>query len=148
MHRQTFISNIFFVAASDAATKAAILSLPQSIASITFMSENNKLNSLRLLYQLNETKSYQADVSLLPLNDEYTQVNLHLSYADGHAFQYDSHIRQALVNFEYLIQSELRGEVAKYQTPVNEEKTSVGLTQVLDTIAASITGLSLWKKIG
>ncbi len=147
MHRQTFVSNSFFVPASVAATKNILQLMPDSITYLQFVCESDRQQSLRYLYQPAELKNYQVDVSLLPLNTEYTQVTVHLSYADGHTFQYDSHIRQALASFEGLVQNVVNGKNPVPAYPAKEQKQTAGWVEMLSAIAASVTGLFIWKKL-
>ena len=120
MSRQTFVSNTFFVNASEETTRFILLSLPKKTNEISFVSENNKLNVTRFNHQAPNQDNYQVDVSLLPMNNEYTQVNIHVGYIDGHSFTNNNTIKQVLVQFEYSIQAALRGDATFFQPPVLE----------------------------
>jgi hypothetical protein len=147
MSRQTFVSNSFFVHASEETTRFILLSLPQKTNDIQFVSENNKINVTRFTFQPQDQENYQVDISLLPMNNEYTQVNLHIGYIDGHTFSHKSNIKQALVQFEYSIQAAIRGDISFFQPKVVEEKNSMSLLPALELIAGFISNLFLWKKV-
>ena len=147
MQRQTFISNSFFVDASVSVAKAALFTLPQKVTNVKFISESDRLHTLRFLLQLNEVKQYHVDISLLPLNDEYTQVNLHISHTDGHSFQADSHIRQALMSFKGFIVSILHGE-KNIQPMECNTNSSVGWAGIVYALTTSLTGLFAGKRWG
>ncbi len=147
MSRQTFVSNSFFVHASEETTRFILFSLPQKTNAVQFVSENNKINVSRFTFQHTDQENYQVDISLLPMNNEYTQVNLHISYVDGHTFSHKSNIKQALVQFEYSVQAAIRGDISFFQPALVEEKNSMSLLPALELIAGFVGNLFLWKKI-
>ncbi len=112
MSRQTFITNSFFANASEESVRFVVLSLPQKTAEIKLVSENRKLNTIKLQCLHAAEEAYHVDVSLLFLNNEYTQVNLHVAYTDGHSFNHDNKIKQAMLNFESFLQAAINGENA------------------------------------
>lgn len=147
MSRQTFVSNTFFVNASEETTRFILLSLPKKTNEISFVSENNKLNVTRFNHQAPNQDNYQVDVSLLPMNNEYTQVNIHVGYIDGHSFTNNNTIKQVLVHFEYSIQAALRGDAAFFQPPVLEERNSLSVLPFFAMIANFVTNIFMWKKV-
>lgn len=125
MPRKTFVSKEFFVNARPEDVRLTLLALPQFIEDIKFVHENALLSTVRFLYQNKADQNlYRVDVSVLPLNDEYTQVNLHLSYANEQAFYKDASIRQELLHFEEAIQAALKGDHAFFaKQPEKAEAT-------------------------
>jgi hypothetical protein len=147
MSRQTFVSNTFFVNASEETARLIILSLPNKTNEISFVSENNKLNFTRFNHQAQNQENYQVDVSLLPMNNEYTQVNIHVGFVDGHSFSNNNTIKQVLVQFEYSIQAALRGDAAFFQPPVLEERNSLSVLPFFAMIANFVANVFMWKKV-
>ena len=147
MSRQTFITNSFFANASEESVRFVVLSLPQKTAEIKLVSENRKLNSIRLQCLHAEQEAYQVDISLLFLSNEYTQVNLHVAYIDGHTFNHDNKIKQAMLNFESFLQAAVNGEHTFYRQIAKEQKASANFLHAIEVAIASITGLAVWKKV-
>jgi len=124
MPRQNFISKEFFVNVSEANSRVALLSLKQCSESIKFVKENSVTQAFRFLYQPKESrKSYQIDISLLPLDLSYTQVSLHLSYPDGKAIHTDVHIKSTLLLFEQLIYAGVKGNISDIIETSNVDTT-------------------------
>jgi hypothetical protein len=146
MPRQTFLSKEFFINSSEKHAKLSLLSLPQLVGDIKFVSENRLTKSLRFLFQnITEKKNYQVDVSLLPLDDNYTQVNLHVSYTNEQAFVHDNSIRYALINFQDAIYAALKGDI-NYYKPKVEVKKVVGLKVLMHNLSQSMAGLRTRRK--
>ena len=114
MPRQNFISKEFFVNVEESNARTALLSLMHCSESIKFIKENTLTQSFRFLYQPKESKkNYQIDISVLPLDNAFTHVSLHLSYASGQAIQPNAHIKATLLLFEHLIYASVKGEANK-----------------------------------
>ena len=141
MARQTFLSKEFFVPASEAQTKALLYNLPQSLEGIKFLRESKITGGLTFLYEQLTKEIQKIEVSFLPLNDEFTHITVHASYADGHSFQRDSGIEDVLVLFEHAIQATVSGK--KFQQPPSKKKS---LFQYLFAPFSGIAVLTLKKK--
>ena len=88
MPRQNFLSRESFVSASEQLTKASILSIPVFAPNISLQSENKMLQKFRFLFeQAEKSAEYFIDVSVLPLNDQYTRICLHAVHTNGQSFQ-------------------------------------------------------------
>ncbi len=146
MPRQTFISKEFFLNASEKNTRLTLLSLPQVIEDVKFIRESNVLHSMRFLYQnTNNKKNYQVDVSLLPLNDNYTHVTLHVSHTNGQVFNNDNFIKYALVNFENAVHAAINHDLSLY-APRTDEKKSNKLRYIINSLGLSMNGFILKRK--
>ena len=142
MARQNFLSKEFFVAASEFRTKALLLNLPQSLEGIKFLQESKITTGITFLYEQPNKEIQKIDISLLPLNDEYTHVTLHASYTDGHAFYRDTCMKDVLLLFEQAIQAIVEGR--KFQQAPQKKKT---LFQYLFAPFPTLAFLSLRKKL-
>jgi hypothetical protein len=124
-----------------------LLTLPKKTSEILYVSENNKINITRFNFQPENKENYQVDISLLSMNNEYTQVNLHVGYCDGHVFSNKSSIKQAAMQFEYSIHATLKGDLAFFQPVIKEEQNSISLLPIFEMIAGYVSNLFLIKKI-
>ena len=78
MPRQNFLSRESFVDASEKQAKDSLLAIPAFVPNIRFVSENKMVGSSRFSYEQSEKNiEYVIDVSVLPLNDQFTRVCLH-----------------------------------------------------------------------
>lgn len=141
MARQNFLSKEFFVAASEMRTKALLFNLPQSLESIKFLRESKITSGLTFLYEQPTKEIQKVDISLLPLNDEFTHITIHVSYTDGHSFQRDPGIEEVLELFEHAIHTIVAGK--KYQQPAAKKKS---IFQFISAPFAGIALLGLRKK--
>ena len=108
MPKQTFITRDFFVNASIDLVKKKLLDLPQHIAYIKFVKENNLTLSIQFLYQYPDSeKDKLIDVSILALNETQSLVTLHGSFADGSVFNKDPYVANAVENFERAINASI-----------------------------------------
>jgi|GEM_PF-2616416 hypothetical protein len=129
MPRQNFISKEFFVNVEESNARTALLSLMHCSESIKFIKENELTQSFRFLYQPRESKkNYQIDISILPLDNAFTHVSLHLSYPNGQAIQANAHIKATLLLFEHLIYASVKGEANKV---MEENQTQVAASKKL-----------------
>ena len=112
MPRQNFLSKDFFVEVAESEARRCLFTLPQCSPHIKFIKENTLTQSMRFLYQpIDGKKHFQIDISLLPLDNTYTQVGLHLSYTNGQVLTTDAGAKTVLLLFEQAIHAALRGDV-------------------------------------
>ncbi|MBD0279178.1 MAG: hypothetical protein ICV51_06185 [Flavisolibacter sp.] len=115
MPRQSFISKEFFVNVSEKDTRLSLLSLPQHIEDIKFVTQHSLTQSITFLFQnACNKKIFRVCVSLLPLSHDCTQINLHISHSDDQLFYYDKDVEQSLLNFESAIHAALKGDTSLY----------------------------------
>lgn len=116
MPRQNFLSRESFVNANEIKTKDAILSLPFHLDHIELISENRMIESLRFVYiHPGKNREYFVDITVLPLNDEYTRVSLHASHVSGVSFYEDAEMAVALHDFESAIHATISGDLAAFK---------------------------------
>ena len=140
MPRQNFISKDFFVNVSEQDARLSLLKLTQYSPSLKFIKENPLSQSFRYLYQPTDSKKhYQLDISLLPLDQSYTQVCLHLAYTNGQALTTDAGARTIIMVFEQAIQALLRGDLASplLQPTAQPHKSWKGWNQLFNMPIAS-----------
>ena len=78
MPRQTFLSRESFVDATERQTKETLFSIPAYVSHIRMVAENKVIESYKFHYeQAHKNIHYVIDVSILPLNDQYTRISLH-----------------------------------------------------------------------
>ena len=142
MARQTFLTREFFVPASEVRTKISLLNLPQSLDGIKFLRESKITGGLTFLYEEPTKDIQKLDASFLPLNDEFTHITIHASYADGHSFNRDADIEEVLALFEQAIQAIITGR--EFQQPASRKKKSV--SQALLSPFSGFAFLSIKKK--
>jgi hypothetical protein len=115
MPRQNFLSRETFVAATEKQTRERLLTVTDVLLNIQFIGENKVNASLRFIYkQPDKNKEYQIDVSVLPLDDQYTRLCLHAGYANGQTFYSDTDMAVALHDLEAAIQAAVKGELHQY----------------------------------
>lgn len=113
MPRQNFLSKDFFVEVSETEARQSLLNLSDCCSHIKFIKENALTQSLRFLYQPTDSKKhFQIDISLLPLDNKFTQVGLHLSYTNGQALTIDAGAKTVLLLFEQAVHAALRGDTS------------------------------------
>lgn len=103
MSRKNFLASDFFITASEKEAKELLFLLPTFISETSLPVENALVHKLRFLHKDEKGEQYCVDVSLLPLNDQFVRVNLHVTYANGHAFGNDAAIAAVLQKFEQVI---------------------------------------------
>jgi proteasome lid subunit RPN8/RPN11 len=146
MPRQNFISRDFFVRASEKEVKKIILGIPEFASHIKFVQENKLVDSLRFCYQ-RPNKLHNLDVSLLPLDDQFTSVSLHASHTNGQSFYSDADLSSALHDFELAIQAGLKGNVTNYMPFVAKTPMSRKFVQFTVVFLSSISLFFLKKKL-
>jgi hypothetical protein len=123
MPRQNFLSKDFFVEVAESEARRSLMNIPQCSPHITFIKENPLTQALRFLYKsADNKKDFQIDISLLPLDNTYTQVGLHLSYTSGQALTTDAGAKTVLLLFEQAIHAALRGDVSATEFNLLEEE--------------------------
>lgn len=148
MPRQTFLSRESFVEATETQAKESLLSIPVFASNIKFVTENTVLQSFRFWYQFPEKElEYQVDVTILPLDSQFTRVCLHGTHSSGHAFNNDADLAVALSDFESAFQASLKGDASFYKPCTPNEKSSKGLLQAITGVAASLGLFFLRKKL-
>jgi hypothetical protein len=148
MPRQTFLSRESFVDATEKQTKETLFSIPAYVSNIKLIAENARMESYKFSYEQTEKKlHYVIDVSILPLNDQYTRISLHASHANGHAFYADSDMAFALHDFESAIHAALKGDLAHYKPAGQKPKELSGWTQFLAGFKTSLSDLMFKKKL-
>src|SRR5437764_1476781 len=124
MPRQNYLSRESFVDATEKQAKDSLLSIPAFASNIKLVAENKLTDSIRFTYdQAFKKLQYNVNVSVLPLNEKYTRISLHATYANGQAFQSDSDINIALHDFESAIEAALKGDISTYK-PYQPKETA------------------------
>ncbi|MBA2744717.1 MAG: hypothetical protein H0U44_00695 [Flavisolibacter sp.] len=116
MPRQNFLSRESFVNAGEIKTRNSILSLPFHLDHIELYAENRMIDSLRFYYvHPSKRREYFVDITVLPLNEEFTRVSLHAVHVNGQSFYDDAEMAIALHDFESAIHASVNGELAQYK---------------------------------
>jgi hypothetical protein len=148
MPRQTFLSRESFVDATEKQTKETLFSIPAYVSNIKLVAENKVIESFKFSYDLIEKKlQYTIDVTILPLNDQYTRISLHASRSNGDAFYADADMAFALHDFESAIHAALKGDLAHYKPAGQRLKEANGLSQFFILLKSSISDLIFRKKL-
>jgi len=148
MPRQNFLSRESFVVASEQQAKESLLSVPVFVSNIKLIAENDKLQSFKFRYQLPQKNvEYHVDVTILPLDTQYTRISLHGEHSNGEAFENDSDMALALHDFESAIEAALKGDVSNYQPYKPKEKKQKNFLQITATVAATAGIFILRKKL-
>jgi hypothetical protein len=148
MPRQNFLSRESFVDASETQTRDSLSSIPAFVSNIRFVSENKMVGSTRFSYeQPVKNTEYFIDVSVLPLNEQYTRVCLHGTHVNGHSFQNDSDMAIALHDFEAAMQAALKGDVSSYSPYEPKSGSSKKFLQFASAFIASVGVFFLRKKL-
>ena len=148
MPRQNFLAKESFVNASEALARESILSIPVFATNIKLVTDNKILQKMR--FQFDEPDSnlnYFIDVSVLPLNDEYTRISLHATHTDGQAFHQDPDMAIALHDFESAVAAALNGDTSLYQPTTRQTRSSKGFARFAFSLMASVGILILKKKL-
>lgn len=147
MPRQNFIAKDFFLPASEKEIKEALLGIPRFAAHIRFVQENKLVDSMRFCSERPGKKMHHVDVSLLPLDDQYTSVSLHASHSNGQAFYSDPELLAALNDFEAAIHAGLKGNASSYHPYIAKASASQKIFQFAVLFVSSIGVLFLRKKL-
>jgi hypothetical protein len=146
MPRQTFLSRESFVDATEKQTKETLFSIPAYVSNIRLVAENKIIESYKFSYEQAEKKlEYVIDVSILPLNDQYTRISLHASHTNGHAFYEDADMAFALHDFESAIHAALKGDLAHYK-PTGQKIKQANVWAQFITVCKSFTSELIFKK--
>jgi hypothetical protein len=125
MPRQSFLSRESFVKASAFRTREILLSLPFHLDHISYVTENRIIDSIRFYYQHpNRKREYYVDVSVLPLDEQFTRLSLHGMHVNGQSFHEDAQMALALHDFESAIHSSLAGDLVMYKEKLSARRKS------------------------
>jgi hypothetical protein len=148
MPRQNFLSREAFVEANEIQARESLLSIPVFVSNIKLITENTKLQSFKFCYQLPQKNlEYYVDVTVLPLDTQYTRISLHGEHSNGEAFDNDADMVIALHDFESAIEAALKGDVSKYHPYKPKEKKSKKFLQFSAAFVASAGIFVLKKKL-
>lgn len=146
MARQNFLSRESFVEATEIQAKESLLSIPVFAPNIKLIEENANLQQYRFRYQIPQKNvEYHVNVTLLPLDTQFTRISLHGTHANGESFDNDSEMMIALHDFESAIQAALNGNASAYRPYQPYEKKSRKFLQLAATVVAS-AGIFILKK--
>lgn len=148
MPRQNFLSRESFVEATELQAKESLLSIPVFAPNIKLMEENTKLQCFKFRYQIPQKNlEYHVDVTVLPLDTQYTRISLHGTHSNGQSFDNDAEMKIALNDFESAINAALKGDVSVYHPYKPKEKKSNKFLQGLVGVIASAGIFVLGKKL-
>jgi hypothetical protein len=148
MPRQNFLSRESFIDATEKQAKDSLLSIPAFVPNIHLVSVNKITGSKRFSYMqpVNETE-YFIDVSVLPLNDQFTRVSLHGTHVNGHSFHNDADMALALHDFDAALQAALKGDVSLYVPYQPKPRNSKKFLHLASAFIASAGVFFLKKKL-
>jgi len=148
MPRQNFLSRESFVEATEIQAKESLLSIPVFVPNIKLIAENTKLQSFKFCYQLpQKNMEYHVDVTILPLDTQYTRISLHGEHRNGEAFDNDADMAYALHDFESAIEAALKGDVSIYKPYKPKEKKQKKFLHFTAAFIASAGIFVLRKKL-
>lgn len=148
MPRQNFLSRESFVEATEQQAKESVLSIPVFASNIKLFAENKVLQTFKFIYQLPQKQAeYHVDVTILPLDNQYTRISLHGRHCNGESFANDSDMAIALHDFESAIQAAVKGDVTSYKPYQPKERKTKKFIQLAATFMASAGIFVLKKKL-
>ncbi len=148
MPRQNFLSRESFVSASEQLTRESLLSIPVFAPHIKLQSENKMLQKFRFVFEQTEkAEEYFIDVSLLPLNDQYTRLSLHATLPNGESFQNHPEMAMAMHDFESAVIAALNGDTSLYTPSSSLNGKSKNFLRTIMAVMASVSLLILKKKL-
>ena len=148
MPRQNFLSRESFVEATEHQAKESILSIPVFASNIRLLAENRVLQTFKFAYQLPlKQVEYHVDVTILPLDNQYTRISLHGRHSNGESFANDAEMAIALHDFESAIRAAVKGDVTSYLPYQPKEKKTKKFIQLAATFMASAGVFILKKKL-
>ena len=148
MPRQNFLSRESFVEASEIQAKESLLSVPVFVPNIKLIAENEKLQLFKFRYQIPQKNlEYHVDVTILPLDTQYTRISLHGEHSNGEAFENDADMAMALHDFESAIEAALKGDVSNYQPYKPKERKTKNFLQFTAAFITSAGIFVLGKKL-
>lgn len=119
-----------------------LLTVPQHLPYIRLQSENVQRQSLHFTYeQKGGAQPFVMDVTILPLNDQYTRVSFHASYVNGQSFFEDLGMSLALHDFESALHAAIKEELQQYCRVQPREKKTGRLRLMLENLLPFF-----WKK--
>ncbi|HEY0580292.1 MAG TPA: hypothetical protein VGC75_06260 [Candidatus Nitrosocosmicus sp.] len=146
MPRQNYLTRESFVDATEKQIKESLLTIPAFASNIKLIAENKLTDSIRFNYELAPKKlEYHVNISVLPLNEKYTRISLHATYANGQAFQSNSDINIALHDFESAIHAAIKGEASTYKPYKPKDSFSKRCVHFMVAFGSSL-GLYFLKK--
>lgn len=120
MPRQTFLSRESFLESSEKRTREVLTLLSEHAANISFVADNRLTGGLRFCYvSRSRNAAYNIDVSVLPLNDQYTRLCLHASHTNEEAFYENPDMAYALHDMEAGIQAMVGGDFSYFRQKEN-----------------------------
>lgn len=148
MPRQNFLSRESFVDASEKQAKESLLAIPAFVPNIRFVSENKMVGSNRFSYeQPLKNIEYIIDVSVLPLNDQFTRVCLHGTHVNGQSFNNDAEMAYALHDFEAALLAALQGDVSLYVPGEKKTANSKKFVHMATAFVTTVCFFFLRKKL-
>lgn len=125
MSRKTFLARESFVDAAAIPVWNTLLSLPPFIEGLQLTQRNPLIETLQFSYE-GPTGAYVFTVTVLTLNEQYTRVSLHASFADGHSFHSDANIGKTIEWFERMLHAALKGELQQFLSVQEGRKSRRG----------------------
>lgn len=148
MPRQNFLSRESFLDTNETQARNSLLSVPAFATNITLVAENKMIDSYKFdYYQPIKDIHYKIDVSVLRLNEKYVRISLHGTHTNGQAFNYDSDMMMALIDFESAIVAALKGDTSLYKPVEPKVKSTRKFLQFAMAFVASIGVFFLKKKL-
>jgi hypothetical protein len=115
MPRQNYLSRETFVKATENQTREILLTIPATLNHVRYIGENKLNSSIRFSYKQQEkNREYHLEVSILPLDEQYTRLCLHARYINGDSFYTDTDMAVALHDFEGAVHAAVKGELFRY----------------------------------
>ncbi len=121
------------------------MGIPRFASHIRFVQENKMVDSMRFCSERPGKKMHHVDVSLLPLDDQYTSVSLHASHSNGHTFYSDPELSAAIQDFEAAIHAALKGNASSYR-PYEAKASAYKKTVQFAVLFVSSIGVLFLKK--
>jgi hypothetical protein len=148
MPRQTFLARESFIDATAALAHDLLLTLPVQVSHVELICDKPAMDALRFCYRepVGEA-AYLIDVTILPLNNQYTRISLHASHLNEHAFYEDAAMAFALHDFECMIHAALKGDLAHYQPFESGEKGGAKRFQPLQGFFSALLSPFLRRRL-
>lgn len=144
MRRQNYLTRESFVAATQQEAKETLLSIPAFATNIRLLSENKMIERFRFAYEEPVKKLlYYIDVTVMTLNEQYTRISLHGTYATGEVLRDETDMAVALHDFELAVDAAMKGDTSLYQP--RKEKEGKKWMFAASTLVAT-AGLFFLKK--
>ncbi len=148
MPRHNYLSRDSFVDATERQAKETILSIPAFAPNIRLLEDNKRMESFKFCYELPVKKlQYHISVTVLPLNEKYTRISLHATYANGQAFHTNSDVSIVLHDFESAVNAALAGDTSIYKPYQPKETSSKKIIHTVVAFVSSIGVFLLKKKL-